>query len=37
MSKSGRASLFCRDPDGNAIEFMEKPKLEDPGATKWTG
>jgi len=21
MSKSGRAALFCRDPDGNAIEF----------------
>lgn len=23
MSKSGRAALFCRDPDGNAFEFME--------------
>jgi glyoxylase I family protein len=23
MSKSGRAALFCRDPDGNALEFME--------------
>ena len=23
MSKSGRAALFCRDPDGNAYEFME--------------
>ena len=22
-SKSGRAALFCRDPDGNAIEFAE--------------
>jgi catechol 2,3-dioxygenase-like lactoylglutathione lyase family enzyme len=21
MSKSGRAALFCRDPDGNAFEF----------------
>jgi len=21
MSKSGRAALFCRDPDGNAIEL----------------
>ena len=21
MSKSGRAALFCRDPDGNALEF----------------
>ena len=23
-SKSGRAALFCRDPDGNAIEFAEE-------------
>ena len=23
-SKSGRAALFCRDPDGNAIELLEK-------------
>ncbi|CAM9842918.1 unnamed protein product [Chrysoparadoxa australica] len=23
MSKSGRAALFCRDPDGNAFEFLE--------------
>jgi catechol 2,3-dioxygenase-like lactoylglutathione lyase family enzyme len=23
MSKSGRAALFCRDPDGNALEFSE--------------
>lgn len=22
-SRSGRRALFCRDPDGNAIEFME--------------
>lgn len=22
-SKSGRAAFFCRDPDGNAIEFSE--------------
>lgn len=22
-SKSGRKALFCRDPDGNALEFME--------------
>jgi glyoxylase I family protein len=22
MSKSGRAALFCRDPDGNALEFI---------------
>jgi glyoxylase I family protein len=24
-SKSGRAALFCRDPDGNALEFIETP------------
>ena len=24
MSKSGRKALFCRDPDGNAIEFIEQ-------------
>jgi glyoxylase I family protein len=23
MSKSGRKALFCRDPDGNALEFIE--------------
>lgn len=23
LSKSGRAALFCRDPDGNALEFVE--------------
>ncbi|MDX1810997.1 MAG: VOC family protein [Gammaproteobacteria bacterium] len=23
MSKSGRAALFCRDPDGNALEFIQ--------------
>jgi len=23
MSKSGRKALFCRDPDGNALEFVE--------------
>ncbi|HEX7971374.1 MAG TPA: glyoxalase, partial [Thiobacillus sp.] len=22
-SKSGRAALFCRDPDANTIEFVE--------------
>ena len=22
MSKSGRKALFCRDPDGNALEFI---------------
>ena len=28
-SKSGRAAFFCRDPDGNALEFAEDftPKL----------
>ena len=25
MSQSGRRALFCRDPDGNAYEFMEVP------------
>lgn len=24
VSKSGRVALFCRDPDGNALEFIEK-------------
>ena len=24
MSKSGRRALFCRDPDGNAVEIIEK-------------
>jgi len=23
LSRSGRAALFCRDPDGNAIEIMQ--------------
>lgn len=27
VSRSGRAALFCRDPDGNALEFIE---LRDP-------
>lgn len=25
MSKSGRRALFCRDPDDNALEFIEMP------------
>jgi len=25
LSKSGRNALFCRDPDGNALEFIEAP------------
>ena len=25
-SKSGRAALFCRDPDGNALEFVRPEK-----------
>ncbi len=25
MSVSGRKALFCRDIDGNALEFIEKP------------
>ena len=24
VSKSGRVALFCRDPDGNALEVIEK-------------
>ena len=24
QSKSGRRALFCRDPDGNALEFIEQ-------------
>lgn len=23
-SRSGRAAIFCRDPDGNALEFIEQ-------------
>ena len=23
LSQSGRSALFCRDPDGNALEFMK--------------
>ncbi len=26
LSASGRRALFCRDIDGNALEFIEKPK-----------
>lgn len=25
MSISGRRALFCRDPDGNAVEIIEQP------------
>lgn len=31
LSRSGRRALFCRDPDGNALEFVESPA--EPGAT----
>lgn len=24
-SRSGRRALFCRDPDGNAVELVERP------------
>lgn len=24
LSKSGRRALFCRDPDGNALEFIQQ-------------
>ncbi|MCK4843211.1 MAG: VOC family protein [Methylococcales bacterium] len=27
LSVSGRKALFCRDPDGNALEFIEKPEF----------
>ncbi len=27
LSRSGRQALFCRDPDGNALEFIETPPL----------
>ena len=26
LSISGRRALFCRDPDGNAVEFLEPPE-----------
>lgn len=25
LSKSGRLALFCRDPDGNALEILQQP------------
>jgi len=25
LSRSGRRALFCRDPDGNGLEFIESP------------
>ncbi|MGZ5028729.1 MAG: VOC family protein, partial [Methylobacter sp.] len=24
LSKSGRKALFCRDPDGNALEILQR-------------
>jgi glyoxylase I family protein len=27
LSRSGRRALFCRDPDGNALEFVEAPAV----------
>lgn len=29
LSKSGRRALFCRDPDGNAVEIIEQGQLAD--------
>jgi len=29
LSKSGRRALFCRDPDQNALEFIEVPQVND--------
>jgi glyoxylase I family protein len=37
MSKSGRRAVFCRDPDGNALEFMEDPGGVGGGAGKEGG
>ena len=31
VSKSGRKALFCRDPDGNALEFIEISDCHEPG------
>ncbi len=28
LSRSGRRALFCRDPDGNALEFIERTESE---------
>ncbi len=30
-SSSGRAALFCRDPDGNALEFIQAAVPAEPG------
>ena len=30
LSRSGRRALFCRDPDGNGMEFIETPATPDP-------
>lgn len=27
LSRSGRAALFCRDPDGNGLEFIQQQVL----------
>jgi glyoxylase I family protein len=29
LSRSGRRALFCRDPDGNALEFVEQRDYQD--------
>ncbi len=29
-SRSGRAALFCRDPDGNAVELVQVPAVPSP-------
>lgn len=31
LSRSGRRALFCRDPDGNALELIEVPGESSPG------
>jgi len=30
LSRSGRRALFCRDPDGNAVELLERMPGESP-------
>ncbi len=31
LSRSGRRALFCRDPDGNGLEFIETAATPEPG------
>lgn len=37
LSHSGRAAVFCRDPDGNGLEFIELPeRIDNDAATNKT-